>query len=160
MLKTLACVIGLVALAAMAPACGQAHPKHAQVTRQSRPKRDHRTKTAPWPKANARSGASTGARSSSWHRSDGQPVGPPMPPPPRRRRRSKCRLARSLDKLSASLKQIEASLERHDLTDAELQDSASADRSDFGRGRRCPRSPDAPPRRDQDAPRPAWPETG
>ena len=28
----------------------------------------------------------------------------------------------ALDKLSASLKQIEASLERHDLTDAELQD--------------------------------------
>ncbi|MGH6795757.1 MAG: DUF3772 domain-containing protein [Methylocella sp.] len=45
-----------------------------------------------------------------------QPMGPPAPPP------EQVPIGPALDKLSASLKQIETSLERHDLTDAELQD--------------------------------------
>ena len=45
-----------------------------------------------------------------------------MPPPPAPPTPEQVPIGPILDNLSASLKQIEASLERHDLTDAELQD--------------------------------------
>ncbi|MGB6177636.1 MAG: DUF3772 domain-containing protein, partial [Methylocella sp.] len=48
-----------------------------------------------------------------------QPAGPPAPPRPAPPEQEP--VGPALDKLSASLKQIEASLERHDLTDADLQ---------------------------------------
>jgi small-conductance mechanosensitive channel len=48
-----------------------------------------------------------------------QPAGPPAPPLPAPPEQAP--IGPALDKLGASLKQIEASLERHDLTDADLQ---------------------------------------
>jgi small-conductance mechanosensitive channel len=48
-----------------------------------------------------------------------QPAGPPAPPRPAPPEQAP--IGPALDNLSASLKQIEASLERHDLTDADLQ---------------------------------------
>ena len=99
MLKYLACLTGLVALLAIAPA-REAPAKQAPVQKQ-----DKAQAPAAIP------GPANGQTS--------QPAGPPAPPRPAPP--AQAPIGPALDKLSASLKQIEASLERHDLTDADLQ---------------------------------------
>ncbi|MGH6844000.1 MAG: DUF3772 domain-containing protein [Methylocella sp.] len=101
MLKYLACLIGVIALIAIAPARGEVAAKQAPIQKQDkaqRPAQKHRP-------ANGQAS---------------QPATPPAPPqsaaPP-----EQAPIGPALDKLGVSLKQIEASLERHDLTDAELQ---------------------------------------
>jgi potassium-dependent mechanosensitive channel len=105
LLKYLACLIGLLVFAAAAPAQGQAHAKPVPVQRQ-----DQARAQAP---AQGQPSASTSAP---------QAMGPPAPPLPAPPPPDQVPIGPELDKLSASLKQIEASLEHHDLTDAELQD--------------------------------------
>ena len=100
MLKYLLCLIGLVMLLAIAPARGEAPAKQAPVQRQDKAQGPTQ-KQGP---ANSQTS---------------QPAGPPAPPQPAPQEQAP--IGPALDKLSASLKQIEASLERHDLTDAELQ---------------------------------------
>ncbi|HEY8007402.1 MAG TPA: DUF3772 domain-containing protein [Methylocella sp.] len=123
MLKTLARVLGFVALTALAPACGQAHPKHAQLTRQSSAQAETTgQKQPPGQKQTPDPGQAQGQGPAPGTGQMAQPVGPPMPPPPAPPTPEQVPIGPILDNLSASLKQIEASLERHDLTDAELQD--------------------------------------
>ncbi|MGH6843732.1 MAG: DUF3772 domain-containing protein, partial [Methylocella sp.] len=98
MLKYLACLIGLVALIAIAPARGETPAKQAPIQKQG-----------PAQKQLPANGQAA------------QPMGPPMPPPPAPPPPEQAPIGPALDKLSASLKKIEASLDRHDLTDAELQ---------------------------------------
>lgn len=100
MLKYLACLIGVVALLAVVPPRGEAAAKPAPVQKQDK---------AQGPAQNQ--GPANGQTS--------QPMGPPAPPPPAPPEHAP--FGPALDKLSASLKQIEASLELHDLTDANLQ---------------------------------------
>ena len=102
MLKTLACLIGLFALVAAAPSYGHSHAKPAAVHKQDQKRAD-----APNPPAASPLAA--------------EPMGPPAPPPPAPPPPEKAPIGPALDKLSASLKQIEASLELRDLTDADLQ---------------------------------------
>jgi potassium efflux system protein len=105
LLKYLACLIGLIALVAMAPAL-EAPAKQAPVQKQDKAQ-------GPAQKQGPAQGQAPAQGQTS------QPVGPPAPPrsaPP-----EQAPIGPALDKLSASLKQIEASLERHDLTDADLQ---------------------------------------
>jgi potassium efflux system protein len=123
LLKALARLLGFIAFAAMAPANGQAHPKLAQVAKQSSAqseapgqKRPSGQKQTPDPGQAPVQGPAPGTAQMA------QPVGPPAPPPPAPPPPEQVPIGPVLDKLSASLKQIEASLERHDLTDAELQD--------------------------------------
>ncbi len=119
MLKYLACLIGLIAFAATAPTPGQAHPKPAPVQQQEQAQGDVSTqKQGPVqkpPPAQAQAPAQSQPQTTG---QASQPMGPPAPsaPPP-----EQLPVGPLLDKLGASLKQIEASLERHDLTDAELQ---------------------------------------
>ncbi len=101
MLKYLACLIGLVALVAIVPARG-APAKQAPVQKQDNAQ-------GPAQKQPPAQGQTS------------QPMGPPAPPPPAPPPPEQAPIGPALDKLSASLKQIEASLERHDLTDADLQ---------------------------------------
>ncbi|MGH6812198.1 MAG: DUF3772 domain-containing protein [Methylocella sp.] len=100
MLKYLGCLIGVVALIAVVPARGEAPAKQAPAQKQDKAQ-GHAQKHGP---ANGQTS---------------QPSGPPAPPQPAPPEQAP--IGPSLDKLSASLKQIEASLERHDLTDANLQ---------------------------------------
>ena len=100
LLKYLACLIGVVALLAVVPPRGEAAAKPAPVQKQDK---------AQGPAQNQ--GPANGQTS--------QPMGPPAPPPPAPPEHAP--FGPALDKLSASLKQIEASLELHDLTDADLQ---------------------------------------
>jgi potassium-dependent mechanosensitive channel len=123
LLKALARLLGFIAFAAMAPANGQAHPKQAQVAKQSAAqseapgqKQPSGQKQTPDPGQTPVQGPAPGTAQMA------QPVGPPAPPPPAPPPPEQVPIGPVLDKLSASLKQIEASLERHDLTDAELQD--------------------------------------
>ncbi|HZM08293.1 MAG TPA: hypothetical protein VFC11_07575, partial [Methylocella sp.] len=123
MLKALARLLGFIAFATLAPANGQAHPKLAQVTKQSSAqseapgqKQPSGQKQTPDPGQAPVQGPAPGTAQMA------QPVGPPAPPPPAPPPPEQVPIGPVLDKLSASLKQIEASLERHDLTDAELQD--------------------------------------
>jgi potassium-dependent mechanosensitive channel len=97
LLKYLACLIGLVALVAMVPA-REAPCKEAPVQKQDKAQGPAQVQ-----------GPANGQAS---------PPAPPQPAPP-----EQAPIGPTLDKLSASLKQIEASLERHDLTDADLQAS-------------------------------------
>ncbi|MDQ6868946.1 MAG: DUF3772 domain-containing protein [Pseudomonadota bacterium] len=99
MLKYLACLIGLVALVAIVPA-REAPAKQAPVQKQDKAQGPAQKQ----PPANGQTS---------------QPVGPPAPPQPAPPEQAP--IGPALDKLSASLKQIEASLERHDLSDADLQ---------------------------------------
>ncbi|MFZ0494562.1 MAG: DUF3772 domain-containing protein [Methylocella sp.] len=99
MLKYLACLIGLVALVAIVPA-REAPAKPAPVQKQDKAQ-------GPAQKQGPVNGQTS------------QPAGPPAPPRPAPPEQEP--IGPALDKLSASLKQIEASLERHDLTDADLQ---------------------------------------
>ncbi len=99
MLKYLACLIGLVALVAIVPA-REAPAKQAPVQKQDKAQ-------GPAQKQGPANGQTS------------QPAGPPASPQPAPPEQAP--IGPALDKLSASLKQIEASLERHDLTDAELQ---------------------------------------
>ncbi len=103
MLKYLACLIGLVALLAIAPAGGEAFAKQAPVQKQDR------------------AGKAQGPAQKQGPANDQTtpPAGPPVPPRPTPPEQAP--LGPVLDKLSASVKQVEASLERHDLTDAALQ---------------------------------------
>jgi potassium-dependent mechanosensitive channel len=99
LLKYIACLIGLVALVAIVPA-REAPAKQAPVQKQDNAQ-------GPAQKQPPAQGQTS------------QPAGPPAPlrpAPP-----EQAPIGPALDKLSASLKQIEASLERHDLTDADLQ---------------------------------------
>ncbi|MGH6937213.1 MAG: DUF3772 domain-containing protein, partial [Methylocella sp.] len=98
--KYLACLISLVALLAITPAGGEAFAKPAPVQKQDNAKR-------PAQKQGPANDQTT------------PPAGPPAPPRPTPPEQAP--LGPVLDKLSASLKQVEASLERHDLTDAALQ---------------------------------------
>ena len=111
MLKTLACLIGLVALVAAASSLGQAHAKPAPVLKEN-PAQGEASGQKPRPAQKQPPAAGQAA----------QPMGPPAPPPPAPPPPELVPAGPVLDKLSASLKQIEASLERHDLTDADLQD--------------------------------------
>src|SRR2546430_9468855 len=95
-----ACLIGLVALLAITPVGGEAPAKQAPVQKQDKAQ-------GPAQKQGPGNGQTS------------QPVGPPAPPLPAPPEQAP--IGPTLDKLSASLKQIEASLERHDLTDADLQ---------------------------------------
>ena len=106
MLRYLACLIGIVALLAIMPARGEAPAKRAPDQKQEKaqgPAQKH----GPAPGQAPAQGQTS------------QPAGPPAPPPPAPPEQTP--IGPALDKLSASLKQIEASLERHDLTDADLQ---------------------------------------
>lgn len=118
MLKYLACLIGLIAFAATAPTPGQAHPKPAPVPQQEQAQGDVSTqKQGPVqkpPPAQVQAPAQGQPQAAG---QAAQPMGPPAPAPPP----EQMRVGPVLDKLGASLKQIEASLERHDLTDADLQ---------------------------------------
>ena len=100
MLKYLACLIGLVALLAIAPARGEAPAKQAPVQKQDKAQ-------GPAQKQGPANGQTS------------QPASPPAPPRPAPPEQAP--IGPALDKLSGSLKGIEASLERHDLTDVELQ---------------------------------------
>jgi potassium-dependent mechanosensitive channel len=104
LLKYLACLIGLVVLIAIVPA-REAAAKQAPVQKQDK---------AQGPAQNQ--GPAQGQAPAQGQTS--QPVGPPAPPHPAPPEQAP--IGPALDKLSASLKQIEASLERHDLTDADL----------------------------------------
>ncbi len=99
MLKYLACLIGLVALVAIVSA-REAPAKQAPVQKQEKAQ-------GPAQKQGPANGQTL------------QPAGPPAPPQPAPPEQAP--IGPALDKLSASLKQIEASLERHDLTDVDLQ---------------------------------------
>jgi len=118
LLKYLACLIGLIAFAATAPTPGQAHPKPASVQQQEQAQGDVSTqKQGPVqkpPPAQVQAPAQGQPQAAG---QAAQPMGPPAPAPPP----EQMRVGPVLDKLGASLKQIEASLERHDLTDADLQ---------------------------------------
>ena len=142
MLKYLACLIGVVALLAVVPPRGEAAAKPAPVQKQDK---------AQGPAQNQPPAQGSRGQTS-------QPMGPPAPPPPAPPEHAP--FGPALDKLSASLKQIEASLERHDLTDADLQ--ALRQRIDpiSDAVSQCARPSDPAPRRDQGAPRPARSETG
>ena len=105
MLKYLACLIGLVALAAIVPA-GDAPAKHAPVQNQDKVQ-------GPAQKLGPAQGQAPAQGQTP------QPAGPPAPPLPAPPEHAP--LGSVLDKQSASLKQIEASLEHHDLTDMDLQ---------------------------------------
>jgi small-conductance mechanosensitive channel len=100
LLKFLACPICLVALIAITPVRGEAAAKQAPVQKQDKTQGPAQ-----------KQGPANGQRS--------QPAGPPAPPLPAPPEQAP--IGPALDKLGASLKQIEASLERHDLTDADLQ---------------------------------------
>ncbi|HEX3496689.1 MAG TPA: DUF3772 domain-containing protein [Methylocella sp.] len=104
MLKNLARLIGLVALLAIAPARGEAPAKQGPAQKQ--PPAQGQAPAQGQPPANGQTSQPA------------SPAAPPRPVPPP----EQALIGPSLDKLSASLKQIEASLERHDLTDADLQD--------------------------------------
>ncbi len=107
--KTLACLIGLITFAAMAPAPGLAHPKPAPVQEQKLAQGDASSqKQGPVQKPPPANGQAP------------QPMGPPAPPAPAPPP-DQLPTGAVLDKLGTALKQIDASLERHDLTDAELQ---------------------------------------
>jgi potassium-dependent mechanosensitive channel len=100
LLKYLACLIGILALIATAPARGEAPAKQAPVQKQDKAQ-------GPAQKQGPANGQTS------------RPAGPPavlQQAPP-----EQAPIGPALDKLSASLKQIEASLERQDLTDADLQ---------------------------------------
>jgi potassium-dependent mechanosensitive channel len=103
LLKYLAYLIGLVALIAIGPARGEAPAKQGPAQKQ--PSAQGQAPAQGQPPANGQTS---------------QPASPPAPPrpapPPEH-----APIGPALDKLSASLKQIEASLERHDLSDADLQ---------------------------------------
>jgi potassium-dependent mechanosensitive channel len=99
LLKYIACLMGLVALVAIVPA-REAPAKQAPVQKQDNAQ-------GPAQKQPPAQGETS------------QPAGPPAPPRPAPPEQAP--IGPALDKLSASLKQIEASLERHDLTDADLQ---------------------------------------
>ena len=103
MLKYLAYLIGLVALLAITPVGGEAFAKQAPVQKQDK------------------AGKAQGPAQKQGPANDQTttPAGPPAPPRPTPPEQAP--LGPVLDKLSASLKQVEASLERHDLTDAALQ---------------------------------------
>ena len=75
-------------------------------------------KTGAGPETAAGPSASSRAKPAADHRPSVAAHGPPAPPAPPP---EQLPVGPLLDKLGASLKQIEASLERHDLTDAELQ---------------------------------------
>jgi potassium-dependent mechanosensitive channel len=122
LLKTLACVLGFMAFAAMAPAYGEARPKPAPVVKQGSAQGEAPgQKQAPVQTQTPAPGQPPAQGTAPGTGQMAQPVGPPAPvqspPPP-----EQVPIGPVLDKLSASLKLIEASLERHDLTDAELQD--------------------------------------
>jgi potassium-dependent mechanosensitive channel len=105
LLKYLACLISLVALVAIVPA-REAPAKQAPVQKQDKAQ-------GPAQKQEPAQGQAPAQGQTS------QPAGPPAPPQPVPPEQAP--IGPVLDKLSASLKQIETSLERHDLTDAELQ---------------------------------------
>jgi potassium-dependent mechanosensitive channel len=107
LLKYLACLIGLFALVAIAPARGEAPAKQAPVQKQDKAQ-------GPAQKQGPAQGQAPAQGQTS------QPAGPPGPPRPASP--EQVPVGPDLDKLSASLKQIESSLERHELTDADLQD--------------------------------------
>jgi potassium-dependent mechanosensitive channel len=122
LLKTLAFLITFVALAATVPSLGQAYAKPAPVQKGGLAQGGAPgQQQAPVQKqAPARGQAPTSGQpgaSGQAAQPMGPPAPPPAPPPP-----EQVPVGPVLDQLSASLKQIEASLERHDLTDAELQD--------------------------------------
>ena len=122
MLKYLACLIGLVAFAATAPAQGQAHAKPAPVQKQDQAQGDAFTqKQGPVQKPPPAQGHAAVQAQPPANTSAPLAMGPPAPPPPAPPPPDQVPIGPVLDKLSTSLKQIEASLERHDLTDAELQ---------------------------------------
>ncbi len=100
MLKYLVCLIGVVALIAAVPARGETPAKQAPVQKQDKAH-------GPAQKLPPVAGQTS------------QPAGPPAPPRPAPPEQAP--IGPALDKLSASLKRIETSLERHDLTDADLQ---------------------------------------
>jgi potassium-dependent mechanosensitive channel len=115
-MKQLACLIGLFALFTVAPVCIEASAKQAPAQQQDRAQGGSPTqKQTAAQKAPAKAqGPAQGQLPAKGQAS--QPAGSPAPPPP-----EEAPVGPALDKLSASLKQIEANLERHDLTDAELQ---------------------------------------
>ncbi|HXN89210.1 MAG TPA: DUF3772 domain-containing protein [Methylocella sp.] len=106
MLKYLACLIGLVALIAVVSARGEAPAKQAPTQKQEKAQGAAQKQVPAQGQAPAQGQTS-------------QPAGPPAPPLPAPPEQAP--IGPALDKLSASLKQIEASLERRDLTDADLQ---------------------------------------
>jgi potassium efflux system protein len=106
LLKFLACLIGLVALLAITLVRGEAAAKQAPVQKQDKAQ-------GPAQKQGPAQGQAPAQGQTA------QPAGPPAPPLPAPPEQAP--IGPALDKLSASLKQIEASLERHDLTDADLQ---------------------------------------
>ncbi|HUZ91411.1 MAG TPA: DUF3772 domain-containing protein, partial [Methylocella sp.] len=113
MLKTLACLIGLLACTATATAQAHADAKPAPSQKQ-----DHTQGNAPAQKQRA---VQKPPRAQGQALAQGQPpangsASQPASPPP-----EQAPIGPALDKLGASLKQIEASLEHHDLTDADLQ---------------------------------------
>ena len=110
-MKQLACLIGLFALFTVAPVCIEASAKQAPAQQQDRAQRG-----SPAQKQTAAQKAPAKAQGPAQGQAS-QPAGSPAPPPPP----EEAPVGPALDKLSASLKQIEANLERHDLTDAELQ---------------------------------------
>src|SRR6202048_1349300 len=103
--KFLACLIGLVACVAIVPV-REAPAKQAPIQKQDKAQ-------GPAQKQGPAQGQAPAQGQTP------QPAGPPAPPLPAPPEQAP--IGPALDKLSASLKQIEASLERHDLTDAELQ---------------------------------------
>lgn len=159
LLKTLAFLITLVALAATVPSLGQAYAKPAPVQKGGLAQGEAPgQKQAPVQKQAPAQGQAPASGQPAASGQAAQPMGPPAPPPPAPPPPEQVPVGPVLDQLSASIKQIEASLERNDRTDAELQDlrqqidpvpaavSGALDR--------------LTPRLDANAPRPAWPKTG
>ncbi|MGH6841433.1 MAG: DUF3772 domain-containing protein, partial [Methylocella sp.] len=120
MRKCLACLIGIVALLAIEPARGEAPAKQAPIHDQDKAQRPAQ-KQGPAQKQPSDQGQAPAQPKPPIKGQMSQPVGPPAPSPPAPPPPEQAPMSPVLDKQSASLKQIEASLEHHDLTDAELQ---------------------------------------
>jgi small-conductance mechanosensitive channel len=123
LLKNFACLIGFIAFAAMAPTLGQAHAKPAPVQKEDRTRGETPVqKQGPAQKQPPAQGQAPTQGQPPANGQASQPMGPPAPPPPAPPPPEQAPIGPVLDKLSASLKQIEANLESHALTDADLQD--------------------------------------
>jgi potassium-dependent mechanosensitive channel len=120
LLKTLACLIGLIAFTATAPALGQADTKSVLVQKLDQVPGKAAAQKGPdqkQPPAQVQAPVQAKPATSQAPLAMGPPAPPPPAPPPP----EQAPIGPALDKLSASLKQIEAGLESHDLTDADLQ---------------------------------------
>ena len=122
LLKTLAFLITLVALAATVPRLDRLTPNRRRSRRGPCARRSTRSKTGSGPETGAGPGASSRVRPAGGQWPSGAAHGSASAAAPRAAAAEQVPVGPVLDQLSASIKQIEASLERNDRTDAELQD--------------------------------------